>query len=174
MWMQTSKFQLTSSEFSLRSPLLPLVDNVWIKVKMQKCITKYISIYMSFSNKPNLVSKAKNETKITHMTHSIVKASPQVIYENTSMWQSKISRFKQFYQKKARFTCKSLSMSHLSHKHAYHSKIIQVYQILSKRSWQTPIKQSMSCQSSWAMCPLRGDISTGEHHATCFAPICER
>jgi hypothetical protein len=24
------------------------------------------------------------------------------------------------------------------------------------------------------MCPLRGDFSTGEHHATCFAPICER
>jgi hypothetical protein len=36
MWMQTSRFQLTSSEFSLSSPLLPLVDNVGIKVKMQK------------------------------------------------------------------------------------------------------------------------------------------
>jgi pentose-5-phosphate-3-epimerase len=24
------------------------------------------------------------------------------------------------------------------------------------------------------MCPLRGDFSTGEHHATCFAPICEK
>jgi hypothetical protein len=34
MWMQTSKFQLTSSEFALSSPLLPLVDNVRIKVKM--------------------------------------------------------------------------------------------------------------------------------------------
>jgi hypothetical protein len=41
MWMQTPKFQLTSSEFSLSSPLLPLVDNVWIKVKMQKCKTKH-------------------------------------------------------------------------------------------------------------------------------------
>jgi hypothetical protein len=59
------------------------------------------------------------------MNHGIVKALPQVIYENTGMWQSKIFRFKQFYQKKARFTCKSLSMSHLSHKHAYYSKIIQ-------------------------------------------------
>jgi hypothetical protein len=125
MWMQTPKFQLTSSEFSLSSPLLPLVDNVWIKEKMQKCKTKLINIYMSFSNKPNLVSKAKNETKITHMNHSIVKALPQLIYENTSMWQSRLFRFKQFYQKKARFTCKSLSMSHLSHKHAYHSKTIQ-------------------------------------------------
>jgi hypothetical protein len=28
MWMQTPKFQLTSSELSLSSPLLPLVDNV--------------------------------------------------------------------------------------------------------------------------------------------------
>jgi hypothetical protein len=28
MWMQTSKFSLTSSEFALSSPLLPLVDNV--------------------------------------------------------------------------------------------------------------------------------------------------
>jgi hypothetical protein len=105
------------------------------------------------------------------MNHSIVKASPQVIYENTSMWQSKIFRFKQFYEKKVRCTCKSLSMSHSSHKHAYHSEMIQGYQILSKRSWQTPINQSMSCQSSWAMCPHRGDFSTGEHHATCFAPM---
>jgi hypothetical protein len=24
------------------------------------------------------------------------------------------------------------------------------------------------------MCPLRGDFSTGEHHATCFATMCER
>jgi hypothetical protein len=51
---------------------------------MQKCKTKHINIYMSFSNRPNLVSKAKNETKITHMNHIIVKALPQVIYENTS------------------------------------------------------------------------------------------
>jgi hypothetical protein len=84
-------------------------------VKMQKCKTKHINIYMSFLNRPNLMWKAKNETKITHMNHSIVKALPQVLYENTSMWQSKIFRFKQFYQKKARFTCKGLSMSHLSH-----------------------------------------------------------
>jgi hypothetical protein len=28
MWIQTSKFSLTSSEFALSSPLLPLVDNV--------------------------------------------------------------------------------------------------------------------------------------------------
>jgi hypothetical protein len=28
MWMQTPKFQHTSSEFSLSSPHLPLVDNV--------------------------------------------------------------------------------------------------------------------------------------------------
>jgi hypothetical protein len=28
MWMQNPKFQLTSSEFSLSSPHLPLVDNV--------------------------------------------------------------------------------------------------------------------------------------------------
>jgi hypothetical protein len=33
-------------------------------------------------------------------------------------------------------------MSHLGHKHAYHSKIIQGYPILNKRSLQTPIKQS--------------------------------
>jgi hypothetical protein len=39
------------------SPLLPLVDNVWIKVKMQECKTKHINIYMSFPNRPNLVSK---------------------------------------------------------------------------------------------------------------------
>jgi hypothetical protein len=24
------------------------------------------------------------------------------------------------------------------------------------------------------MCPLRGDFSTGEHHATCFAPMFKR
>jgi hypothetical protein len=113
------------SEFALSSPLLPLVDNVWIMVKMQKCKTKHINIFMSFSKRPNLVSKARNETKITHINHSIDKALPQVIYETTSMWRSKIVRFKKFYQKKARFTCKSLSMSHLSHKHAHHSKIIQ-------------------------------------------------
>jgi hypothetical protein len=52
---------------------------------MQECKTKHINIYMSFSNRPNLVSKARNETKITHMNHSIGKAFPQVIYENTSM-----------------------------------------------------------------------------------------
>jgi hypothetical protein len=52
---------------------------------MQKCKTKHINIYMSFSNRPNLVSRAKKETKITHMNYSIVKALPQVIYENTSM-----------------------------------------------------------------------------------------
>jgi hypothetical protein len=46
---------------------------------MQKCTTKHININMSFSNRPNLVSKAKNETRITHMSHSIVKASPQVL-----------------------------------------------------------------------------------------------
>jgi hypothetical protein len=28
MWMQPSKFELTSSEFAFSSPLLPLVDNV--------------------------------------------------------------------------------------------------------------------------------------------------
>jgi hypothetical protein len=89
---------------------------------------------MSFSNRPNLVSKARNETKITHVNHSIDKVLPQEIYENTSMWQSKIFRFKQFYQKEARFTCKGLSMSHSSQKHAYHSEIIQGYQVLNKRS----------------------------------------
>jgi hypothetical protein len=52
---------------------------------MQKCKAKYINIYMSFSNRPNLVSKAKKGTKITHMNQSIGKALPQVIYENTSM-----------------------------------------------------------------------------------------
>jgi hypothetical protein len=52
---------------------------------MQKYKEKHINIYMSFSNRPNLVSKAKNETKITHMNHGIVKALPQVIYENTGM-----------------------------------------------------------------------------------------
>jgi hypothetical protein len=68
------------------SPLLLLVDNVWIKVKMHKCKTKHINIYMSFSNRPNLVSKARSETKSTHMDHSIVKALPQVIYWNIGMW----------------------------------------------------------------------------------------
>jgi hypothetical protein len=45
---------------------------------MQKCKTKHINIYMSFSNRPNLVSKARNETKSTHMDHKKVKALPQV------------------------------------------------------------------------------------------------
>jgi hypothetical protein len=40
---------------------------------------------MSFSNRPNLVSKARTETKITHMNHSIVKALPQVIYGDMGM-----------------------------------------------------------------------------------------
>jgi hypothetical protein len=40
---------------------------------------------MSFSNRTNLVLKAKNETNITHMNRSKEKALPQVIYENTSM-----------------------------------------------------------------------------------------
>jgi hypothetical protein len=58
---------------------------------MQKSKTKHINIYMSFSNRPNLVSKARNETKSTHMDHNIVKALPQVIYGNVGMWQSKFS-----------------------------------------------------------------------------------
>jgi hypothetical protein len=90
------------SEFFIKltsSPFLPLVDNVWIKVKMQKCKTKHINIYMSFSNRPNLVSKSRNETKSTHMDHSIVKASPQVIYENIGMWQSKFSDLSSFIKR---------------------------------------------------------------------------
>jgi hypothetical protein len=70
------------------------------KVKMQECKTKHINSYMSFSNRPNLVSKVRNETKITHMNHSIVKALPQVICENTSMWQSKIFRFNCFTKRR--------------------------------------------------------------------------
>jgi hypothetical protein len=54
-------------------------------MKMQKCKKKHINIYMSFSNRPNLVSKARNEKKSTHMDHNIVKALPQVIYENIGM-----------------------------------------------------------------------------------------
>jgi hypothetical protein len=52
---------------------------------MQECKTKHINIYMSFSNRPNLVSKVRNETKSTNMDHSIVKALPQVIYGNIGM-----------------------------------------------------------------------------------------
>jgi hypothetical protein len=52
---------------------------------MQKCKTKHINIYMSFSNRPNSVSKARNETKSIFMDHNIVKALPQVIYENIGM-----------------------------------------------------------------------------------------
>jgi hypothetical protein len=81
------------------SPLLLLVDNVWIKVKMHKCKTKHINIYMSFSNRPNLVSKARSETKSTHMDHSIVKALPQVIYGNIGMWQSKFSDLSNFIKR---------------------------------------------------------------------------
>jgi hypothetical protein len=46
---------------------------------------KHINIYMSFSNRPNLVLKARNETKSTYMDHNIVKSSPQVIDENIGM-----------------------------------------------------------------------------------------
>jgi hypothetical protein len=53
--------------------------------KKQKCNTKHINIYMSFSNRPNLVSKARNETKSTQMDHNIDKALPQVIYGNIGM-----------------------------------------------------------------------------------------
>jgi hypothetical protein len=53
--------------------------------EMQECKTKHINIYMSFSNRPNLVSKARNETKSTNMDHNIVKALPQVIDENIHM-----------------------------------------------------------------------------------------
>jgi hypothetical protein len=79
--MHFSKFfiKLTSS------PLLPLVDNVRIKVKMQEYKTKNINIYMSFSNRPNLVSRARSKTKSTYMDHNIVKALPQVIYGNMGM-----------------------------------------------------------------------------------------
>jgi hypothetical protein len=52
---------------------------------MQECKTKHIKIYMSFSNRPNLVAKARSETKSTHMNHSKVKELPQVIYENIGM-----------------------------------------------------------------------------------------
>jgi hypothetical protein len=52
---------------------------------MQECNRKHINIYMSFSNRPNLVSKARNETKSIDMDHNIVKALPQVIYENIGM-----------------------------------------------------------------------------------------
>jgi hypothetical protein len=85
--------------FLLSSPLLPLVDNVWIKLKMQECKTKHIDIYMSFSNRPNRVSKARNETKSTQMGHSIVKALPQVIYGNIGMWQSKVSDLSSFIKR---------------------------------------------------------------------------
>jgi hypothetical protein len=54
-------------------------------MKMQECKTKHINIYMSFSNRPKLVSKARNETKSTYMDHNIVKALPQVIDENIGM-----------------------------------------------------------------------------------------
>jgi hypothetical protein len=84
---------------SLSSPLLPLGDNVWIKVKMQGCKTKHINIYMSFSNRPNLVSRARSETKSTHMDHNIVKALPQVIYGNIGMWQSKFSDLSSFIKR---------------------------------------------------------------------------
>jgi hypothetical protein len=40
---------------------------------------------MSFSNRPNLVSKAGNKTKSTYMDNNIVKALPQVIYGNIGM-----------------------------------------------------------------------------------------
>jgi hypothetical protein len=53
--------------------------------EMHECKTKHINIHMSFSNRPNLVSKARNETKRTHMDHNIVKALPQVIYGNIGM-----------------------------------------------------------------------------------------
>jgi hypothetical protein len=52
---------------------------------MQEYKTKYINIYMSFSNRPNLVSKARNETKCIYMDHNTVKALPQVIYDNIGM-----------------------------------------------------------------------------------------
>jgi hypothetical protein len=52
---------------------------------MQECKTKHINIYMSFSNLPNLESKARNETKSTYMDHNIIKALPQVIYGNIGM-----------------------------------------------------------------------------------------
>jgi hypothetical protein len=54
-------------------------------MKMQESKTKHINIYMSFSNRPNLVSKARNETKSTFMDHNIVKALPQVTYGNIGM-----------------------------------------------------------------------------------------
>jgi hypothetical protein len=92
-------FRCSFLNFSLSSPLLPLVDNVWIKVKMRECKTKHINIYMSFSNRPNLVSKARSETKSTHMGHSIVKALPQVIYGNIGMWQSKFSDLSNFIKR---------------------------------------------------------------------------
>jgi hypothetical protein len=52
---------------------------------MQERKTKHINIYMSFSNRPNLVSKARNETKSTYMDRNIIKALPQVIYGNIGM-----------------------------------------------------------------------------------------
>jgi hypothetical protein len=85
--------------FHESSPLIPLVDNVWIKVKMQKCKTKHTNIYMSFSNRPDLVSKARNETKSTHMDHSTTKALPQVIYWNLRTWQSKFSDLRNFIKR---------------------------------------------------------------------------
>jgi hypothetical protein len=66
---------------------------------MRECKTKHINIYMSFLNRPNLVSKARSETKSTHMDHSIVKALPQVIYENIGMWQSKFSYLSNFIKR---------------------------------------------------------------------------
>jgi hypothetical protein len=52
---------------------------------MQECKTKHRNIYMSFSNRPNQLSKARNGTKSTYMDHNIVKALPQVIYGNIGM-----------------------------------------------------------------------------------------
>jgi hypothetical protein len=52
---------------------------------MQECKIKHRNIYMSFSNRPNLVPKARNETKSINMDHSIVQVLPQVIYGNIGM-----------------------------------------------------------------------------------------
>jgi hypothetical protein len=104
MCMQTQVLPL--NWVSLWMPQMPESWNIFSPkwnfsylTTMHECKTKHINIYMSFSNRPNLVTKARSETKKTHMNHSKVKALPQVIYWNIGMWQSKFSDLSSFIKR---------------------------------------------------------------------------
>jgi hypothetical protein len=104
---------------------------------MQQCKKKHINIYMSFSNRPNLVWKASSETNSTRMDHNIVKALPQVIYENIGMWQSKFSDLSSFIKRWLTSNLKACPCHTLAKKMHIIQRSYKDIKFLTKDHWNT-------------------------------------